>query len=224
MFRMIENTWDAVSCLGSLPFVEDVNGFGVCQGGLIVTSAVVTDRRIEKPVTVAAIIAIDAAFAAPEAREAIISSANAARLKLYETGEPMTANLNGFHYGDGMSLEEVKEMNPGNPAVDEYFAYYGQGGTGGLGTLKNFTHSQMADVNMSSIHSIGEVYADKITQPSLAIYGEKSPLAFASQNFVKRLTNEHEVMALTDHGQIEFYHEAGVIELVADAAAKFLKK
>lgn len=32
MFRLIENTWDAVSYLGTLPYVEEIYGLGVCQG------------------------------------------------------------------------------------------------------------------------------------------------------------------------------------------------
>lgn len=35
MFRLIENTWDAVSFLGSLPYVDEIYGLGVCQGGSI---------------------------------------------------------------------------------------------------------------------------------------------------------------------------------------------
>ena len=46
MFRLIENTWDAVSYLGTLPFVEEIHGLGVCQGGSIIASAAVTDHRI----------------------------------------------------------------------------------------------------------------------------------------------------------------------------------
>ena len=48
MFRLIENTWDAVSYLGTLSFVEEIYGLGVCQGGSIISSAAVTDHRIKK--------------------------------------------------------------------------------------------------------------------------------------------------------------------------------
>ncbi len=223
MFRMIENTWDAVSYLGSLPFVEDINALGVCQGGSVVASSVVTDRRIKKFATIAGIMAMNEAYASNEVRDHLLTTANNAKQEMYETGEPVRAALNGFRVTDDMTLEEAQAANPGRD-VKEYFEYYGKGGIGGLGKIENFTHSQIADVNMGSIMSIGESYADKIVQPSLTIYGEKSPLAFASINFVKKLTNEHEVLALPEYGQIEFYHQAEVVKISADAVATFFNK
>lgn len=122
-----------------------------------------------------------------------------------------------------MTLEEARKKNPGRN-VEEYFKYYGKGGIGGLGKLKNFTHSQIADVNMNSIFSIAENYADTITQPALIVYGEKSPLAFASKDFVKKLKNKHEVLALPQYGQIDFYYKPEVINKTADAIAEFFNK
>lgn len=60
MFRLIENTWDAVSYLGTLSFVEEIYGLGVCQGGSIIFSAAVTDHRIKKLATVSGMMAADA--------------------------------------------------------------------------------------------------------------------------------------------------------------------
>lgn len=59
MFRLIENTWDAVSYLGTLPFVEEINGLGVCQGGSIIASAAVTDHRMKKIAMVSGMMAAD---------------------------------------------------------------------------------------------------------------------------------------------------------------------
>ena len=224
MFRMIENTWDAVSYLNALPFVDGVNALGVCQGGAVIASSVVSDRRIKKFVTVAGIVAMDAAYSSTEVRQAIISASNAAKQQMYETGKPVKANLNGFKVGDDMTLEEAKNANPGNPAVEEFYRYYGQGGIGGLGKIETFTNSHIADVNMSSIFSLAEAYADKIVQPSLIIYGEKSPLAFASINFVEKLTNEHQVLALPEYSQIDFYYKPEVVRTSADAAAEFFNQ
>ena len=58
MFRLIENTWDAVSFLGALPFVGEI--LGVCQGGSIIASAAVTDHRIKKIAMVSGMMAADA--------------------------------------------------------------------------------------------------------------------------------------------------------------------
>ena len=59
MFRLIENTWDAVSYLGTLPFVDEIYGLGVCQGGSIIASAAVTDHRIKKIAMVSGMMAAD---------------------------------------------------------------------------------------------------------------------------------------------------------------------
>lgn len=225
MFRMIENTWDAVSYLGSLPFVDEVNALGVCQGGATIASSVVSDYRIKKFVTVAGIMAMDEAYSSSEVREFIMNSANKAKQEMYETGQPVYANLNGFRVGDETTLEEAKAMHPNNhDSVEEYYSYYGMGGVGGLGEISTFTHSQLADTFMTSTLSISESYADKIVQPSLVIYGEKSPLAFASINFAKKLTNDHEVLALPDYSQIDFYYKPEVVKTSADAAADFFMK
>lgn len=60
MFRLIENTWDAVSFMGTLPFVEEIYGLGVCQGGSIIASAAVTDHRIKKIAMISGITVADA--------------------------------------------------------------------------------------------------------------------------------------------------------------------
>ena len=221
MFRMIENTWDAVSYLCSLPFVAEVNALGICQGASVIASSVVTDLRINKFVTVAGIVAMDAAYSSSEVRQTIISSANRARQEMYETGQPVRATLNGFKVSDEMTLEDAKNANPDNSAVEEFYSYYGQEGIGGLGKIDTFTNSHIADVNMSSMFSLAEAYADKISQPSLIIYGEKSPLAFASINFAKKLTNDHNVLALPEHSQIDFYYKPDAINTAADASAEF---
>lgn len=89
MFRLIENTWDAVSYLGTLPFVDEIYGLGVCQGGSIIASAAVTDHRIKKIAMVSGMMAADAfQWTDKDMAHQAIAAANASAQKMYETGQP----------------------------------------------------------------------------------------------------------------------------------------
>ena len=97
MFRLIENTWDAVSYLGTLPFVEEIYGLGVCQGGSTIASASVTDHRIKKIAMVSGMMAADDfQWANKEIVNQQIAAANASMQKMYETGTPDYVNPIGL--------------------------------------------------------------------------------------------------------------------------------
>jgi len=222
MFRLIENTWDAVSFLRSLPYVESVLGLGVCQGGSIIASAAVTDHRIEKLALVSGMMAADA-FQWTDRTMAnhMIAAANQAKQQIYESGEPVY--VAPFLLDDEQSREEHIALSP-NPMAGESYDYYGRDGIRGPKAVKNFTNLHIADQAMESLISIGEAYADKITQPTLVVYGTHASTAICSTAFVDKLTNEHEVLAVEDFGHVDFYHQPDAVKVSADAAAAFFRR
>lgn len=222
MFRLIENTWDAVSFLGFLPYVEDVYGLGVCQGGSIIASAAVTDHRIKKLAMISGMMAADAFQWSDKAVvNQLIAASNASAQKMYETGEPDYINPIGLT--DEHSREEFINLGI-NPMAAETYDYYGRDGVKGPVAVENFTNTHIGDQSMQSLISIGEHYADKIVQPSLIIYSKTAFTAICSTQFIERLTNEHEVVALDKFGHVDFYYKPEAVKLSADAVSEFFKK
>lgn len=221
MFRLIENTWDAVSYLGTLPFVEEVYGLGVCQGGSIIASAAVTDHRIKKFVTVSGMMAADA-FQWTDRKMAnqMIAAANASMQKMYETGEADYTWPNVLN--DSMTREEFNAL--GIPMSDDTYNYYGKDGVAGPGKVKNFTNEHIGDQAMQSLISIGEAYADKITQPTMVIYGTSAVTSICSTAFIDKLTNDPEVLAFDEFSHVDFYWKPEAVSASCDAAAEFFNK
>lgn len=221
MFRLIENTWDAVSYLGSLPFVEEIYGQGVCQGGSIIASAAVTDHRIKKIALVSGMMAADGfQWTDRNMANQMIAAANASKQKMYETGEA------DYNFPIVLTDEHTREefIDLGIPMADETYDYYGKDGFRGHKTVENFTTEHIGDQAMESLISIAEHYADKITQPALIIYSKTAHTAICSTAFVEKLTNEHEVMELEEFGHVDFYYKPDAVKVSTDAAAAFFNK
>ncbi len=222
MFRLIENTWDAVSYLGTLPFVEEIHGLGICQGGSIIASAAVTDHRIKKLAMVSGMMAADDfQWANKDIVNQQIADANASMQKMYETGEPDYVNPIGLF--DEQSKEEFVGSGV-NPMADETYDYYGRDGVKGPVAVPNFTNTHIGDQPMQSLISIGEHYADKITQPLLIIYSPSAFTAICSTQFIENLTNEHEVLTFDEFTHVDFYHKPEAVKAATDAVAEFFDK
>lgn len=223
MFRLIENTWDAVSYLGTLPFVEEIHGLGVCQGGSIIASVAVTDHRIKKLAMVSGMMAADAfQWTNKDMANQMIAAANASMQKQYETGKP--DYVTPFGLNDEQSREEFVEAAAYPEMAGESYDYYGKDGVKGPKAIENYTNMHIGDQAMQSLVSIGEHYADKIVQPTLVIYGTTAPTAICSTQFIEKLTNEHEVMALAEFSHVDFYYKPAAVKVSTDAVAEFFNK
>lgn len=218
-FRLIENTWDAVSYLGTLPFVDEIYGMGICQGGQTIASAAVTDHRIKKIAMVSGMMASDAfQWGDRNVANGMIDAANASMQKQYETGEADLVWAIGLT--DDMSLQEFIDAGV-NPMPEETYGYYGRDGVKGPVAVPNFTNKHIGDQAMQSLFSICEHYADKITQPSLIVYSPTAVTAICSTNFIERLTNEHKVVERPEFTHVDFYHKPEAIKVATDATAEF---
>lgn len=223
MFRLIENTWDAVSYLGTLPFVEEINGLGVCQGGSIIASAAVTDHRIKKIAMVSGMMAADGfQWLGREVTDPMIAAANASAQKMYESGEP--DYVAPFGLDDEQSREEFLELSPYPDMACETYDYYGRDGYRGPKAVENFSNTHIGDQAMQSLFSICEHYADKIVQPSLVIYSKTAMTAICSTVFIEKLTNENEVLALDEFTHVDFYHKPEAVKVSTDAVTEFFNK
>lgn len=223
MFRLIENTWDAVSFLNTLPYVEEVVGLGVCQGGSIMASASVTDHRIKKIALVSGMMAADAFQWTDKAMtHQMIDAANASKQKMYETGEADI--VSPFGLNDDQSRDEFIGEAAFPEMAGETYDYYGRDGFRGPKAVETFTNLHIADQPMQSLFSLCEHYADKIVQPTLVVYGEDAPTAICSTAFIEKLTNDPEVLALGEFSHVDFYYKPEAVKLSADAVADFFNK
>lgn len=223
MFRLIENTWDAVSYLGTLPFVEEIHGLGVCQGGSIIASTAVTDHRIKKIAMVSGMMAADDfQWADRNTANQMIEAANASAQKIYETGKP--DYVAPFGLNDEMSREDFTNAAAFPEMAGESYDYYGRDGVKGPVAVANFTNMHIGDQAMQSMISIGEAYADKITQPSLTIYGTHASTALCSTQFVAKLTNNHEELTFDEFSHVDFYYKPEAVKASTDAVAEFFNK
>ncbi len=222
-FRIMENTWDAVSYLGTLPFVEEILGLGVCQGGATIASVAVTDHRIKKIALVSGMMAGDGfSWANKEMAQQTIAAANASRQKMYETGEPDLVPT--FGMTDDQSREEFIEALGGNPMAGDSYDYYGRDGAFGPKAIKNFSNMTVGDQMMEALFSIGEHYADKIVQPTLVIYGKDTFTNICSIGFIDKLTNDPEVLAVPGFEHVDFYYKPDAVKMCADATTEFFNK
>lgn len=222
MFRLIENTWDAVSYLGTLPFVDEVYGLGVCQGGSIIASAAVTDHRIKKIAMVSGMMAADVfQWGNRDMAHQLIAASNASMQKMYETGAP--DYVAPFGLTDEMSRQEFIDTGV-NPMAGETYDYYGRYGAKGPTAIANYSNMHIGDQAMQSFISIGEAYADKIVQPSLIIYGASAVTSPCSTEFAKKLTNKHEELALDGFSHVDFYYKPEAVKTSSDAVAEFFNK
>lgn len=222
MFRLIENTWDAVSYLWTLPFIEEINGLWVCQWGAIIASSSVTDHRIKKIAMVSWMMASDDfQWSNKEIVNMQISQSNASAQKMYETKKPDF--VAPFWLTDELSREEFIELW-NNPMAWETYDYYWRDGCKWPKKVKNFTNLHIGDQSMQSLISISEHYADKIVQPSLVIYSKTAFTSVCSTKFIEKLTNKNEVLALDNFGHVDFYNNSEAVKISTDAISDFFKK
>jgi fermentation-respiration switch protein FrsA (DUF1100 family) len=223
-FRLLENTWDAVSYLGTLPFVEEINGLGVCQGGSTIATAAITDHRIKKIATISGMMASDwMQWGNKEAANFMINTANTSKQKMYETGKPDYVPTYGMT--DDQSKEEFLPLSPFGPEEGAHaYDYYGRDGFRGAKAVSNFSNMHIADQVMQSMFCLAEHYADKIVQPTLVVYGTSAVSAPCSTGFIEKLTCQKEVIALEKFAHIDFYYKPDAVKLSADATAEFFNK
>lgn len=192
------------------------------SGGSIIASAAVTDHRIKKIAMVSGMMAADAfQWTDRDVVNQQIAASNASMQKMYETGEP--DYVAPFGLDDDMSKEEFISSAAYPAMAGETYDYYGKDGAKGPKTVKNASNIHIGDQGMQSLISIGEAYADRIIQPALIVYGTSASTAPCSTQFIDKLTNEHEVLAVDEFSHVDFYYKPEAVSLSADAAASFLQ-
>ncbi|WP_299405917.1 alpha/beta hydrolase [Acaryochloris sp. IP29b_bin.148] len=217
--RKWEDLRNAISYLGSLPFVGSINGLGFCGGGGIMASTIISDLRVKAFASVSAMLATDMIqLSDMDAYKARIKAANDMRQQMFETGEAV--NRDAFGYTDPDFLKK----NAGAPAGTlEGYDYYGTA-RGGKPTYPNFTNEILADIDETAAFNLGEHYADKLLQPFCGIVGETAETAICTKAYHDRVTSEKEYHEIPGASHVGLYDIPENIAQVVDIVDGFFKK
>lgn len=217
--RKWEDLRNAISFLGSLPFVGAINGLAFCGGGNIMSSTIITDLRVKAFASVSAMMASDMIqFADMDLYRMRVKAANAARQKMFETGEPMSHDY--FGYADPDYLAKNPQASPG---MVEGYDYYGTK-RGGTETHPNFTNVLLSTVDETALVNLGEHYADKVIQPYCGIVGSEAETAIFTRMYFDRVTSEKEYHEIKGASHVGLYDIPENITQVVEIVDTFFRK
>ena len=219
MPRKWEDLRNAISFIKSQPFVNRLFGVGFCGGGNIMSSTIITDLRVEAFASVSAMLATDMIqFADKEAFRQMVTAANEARQKMFETGKPVEADY--FGYTDPDYLMKNTDLSP---AQIEGYDYYGTK-RGGTERYPNYGNVLLSNVNESGLLNLGEQYADKMLQPYCAIVGSEAETAICTKLFYDKVTSKKEYHEIDGASHVDLYDKVEFIDQVVDKVVAFFHK
>lgn len=212
---------NAISFLGAQPFVNNDNifGYAMCGGGNIMSSTIITDLRVKAFASVSAMMATDMIhFADTETFKAMVTAANEARQRMFETGEPVQHDY--FGYTD----PEFLDKNPGLQGGQlEGYDYYGTP-RGGTATHPNYSNVLLSNVNESGVLNLGQHYADKLIQPYCAVVGELADTRVCTEMFYEKVTSDKEFHEVPGASHVDLYDKPEYVKQVADIVTTFFAK
>jgi len=203
-FWKMEGVRDAVSFMGTLPFVDrnKLYGLGVCAGGGYMAIVAVTDKRLKAIATVSGMMDNTAFYFGAMPKEQLTEMfrmANEARQKAYETGET--------EYYDAMGMESVDLASiDKSSAYYEGYEYY-MTARAGTETYPGYTHRTVKTMMEVAPLTSATFLAPYLNTPYLGIYGEKAmadtgPLTV---NFYNKATEPKELFEIKGASHVSLY-------------------
>ncbi len=167
----MEGIRDGVSYLGTLPFIDRDNlfGLGVCASGGYMTIVATTDKRLKAIATVSGMMDNTASYYGVMSREQIVpvlEMANQARQRMYESGET--------EYYDALGMENIdpSELPEGSAQAEGYDFYMTP--RAGCQTYPNYTHRTVSNLMEDAPLTSATALAPYLYTSYLGIYGEKA--------------------------------------------------
>lgn len=169
-FIKIESIRDAISYVGTLPFVDRQRlfGLGVCASGGYMALVATTDKRLKAIATVSGMMGNKASYFETMDREtitAVIAMQNAGRQKAYETGE--------VDYVDALGIAAEAEAIAAGATPSEGYDYYMTERAGAV-TYPNYSHLSPSFMLEAPMLADATSYAPYLYTPYLGIVGTKA--------------------------------------------------
>lgn len=227
-FVKIESIRDAISYMGTLPFVDRDNlfGIGVCASGGYMALVATTDKRLKAVASVSGMLSNKASYFGSMDRETItslIAAQNAGRQKAYETGK--------VDYVDALGMEAETERVNNGETPSEGYDYY-MTARAGAETYPNYSHLSPSFMLESPMLADAMSYAPYIYTPFIGIVGEKAldpasgrlctgPL---TTEFVKNASEPKELVEISGASHVSLYDVEEDVARAVDAIDRFFKK
>ncbi|MCH2032287.1 MAG: alpha/beta hydrolase [Tenacibaculum sp.] len=224
VFRHIEHVpskingiQDAVSYLGTLDFVDnqEIYGLGVCAGAGHMAYTVVTDKRIKKVAFVSGMLANNIVhwFAGKKTIQQKLIEANEARQKYYETEEYNPIDVLDMANSENAKVRDQRE------GYDYYMT-----DRAGKETYPNYTHKTPAFFLEADARYDARNVANKITTPSITIYGSKASTKMFSWLFNFKKKRPKKSVSIKGATHVDLYDVDKYVDQVVERLTNFFTK
>ncbi len=221
-----ESIRDAVSFVGTLPFVDrdSLFGLGVCASGGYMALVATTDKRLKAVASVSGMLGNKASYFGAMDRETItglIAMQNAGRQKAYETGV--------VDYVDALGFEaEAARAAAAGEAPSEGYDFY-MTARAGAHTYPTYSHLSPSFMLEAPMLADAMSYAPYIYTPFIGIVGEKAmdPVNGAlatgplTQSFVELASEPKSFVEIPGASHVSLYDQADHVALAVEAMDEF---
>ena len=227
-FVKIESIRDAISFMGTLPFVDrdKLFGLGVCASGGYMALVATTDKRLKAIATVSGMMGNKASYFESMDREtitAVIAMQNAGRQKTYETGV--------VDYVDALGMGAEEEKIKAGETPSEGYDYY-MTARAGAETYPNYSHLSPSFMLEAPMLADATSYAPYLYTPFIGIVGEKAmnpasgvlctgPL---TKTFFDQASEPKEFVEVAGASHVDLYDKEEFVTPAIQAIDNFFKK
>ncbi len=227
-FIKIESIRDAISFMGTLPYVDRDNlfGLGICASGGYMALVATTDKRLKAIASVSGMLGNKASYFEAMDRETItglIAMQNAGRQKAYETGV--------VDYVDALGMgAEAEKLKAGETPSEGYDFYMTE--RAGAQTYPNYSHLSPSFMLEAPMLADATSYAPYIYTPFIGIVGEKAmdpangvlctgPL---TKTFFDQASDPKELVEVPGASHVDLYDKEEFVAPAIEAMDGFFKK
>lgn len=227
-FVKIESIRDAISFMGTLPFVDrdKLFGLGVCASGGYMALVATTDKRLKAIATVSGMLGNKTSYFETMDRETVtglIAMQNAGRQKAYETGV--------VDYVDALGMAAEEAAIKAGQAPSEGYDYY-MTERAGAQTYPNYSHLSPSFMLEAPMLADATSYAPYLYTPFIGIIGEKAmdPASGAlctgplTKSFFDQASEPKEFVEIPGASHVDLYDRQAFVASAIDSMDRFFKK
>lgn len=233
--RNNENSWvkiesirDAISFMGTLPFVDRdrLFGLGICASGGYMALVATTDKRLKAVASVSGMLGNKASYFEAMDREtitALIAAQNAGRQKAYETGV--------IDYVDALGIAAEEEAIKAGATPSEGYDYY-MTERAGAQTYPSYSHLSPSFMLEAPMLADAMNYAPYVYTPFIGIVGERAmdpaqgllATGLLTKAFVEAASDPKEFVEISGASHVSLYDIPKDVERAVAAMDGFFRK